>query len=252
MIAPTIEPSHPAGEIVALPDNRFSRNPPTNEPTMPNTIVPTHPIGSGPGTRNRAITPTIAPTMMKPMMPMMSMQSLPYVKYRRAGLQAACLDASGAAAPQNERVLQALETLVIPVLESLYTNIGYAGLVLAMTIESACIPLPSELVLPLAGWAVARQLHEPLTGQAWEFWFAVVAGVIGNTAGSLIAYGLCAAGGRPLLERYGRYILVSPHDIDLAERWFARYGDATVFFTRLLPVVRTFISLPAGIARMPL
>src|SRR2546425_570899 len=161
MIAPTIEPSHPAGEIVALPDNRFSRNPPTNEPTMPNTIVPTHPIGSGPGTRNRAITPTIAPTMMKPMMPMMSMQSLPYVKYRRAGLQAACLDASGAAAPQNERVLQALETLVIPVLES-------------------------------------------------------------------------------------------PPAIDRAERWFARYGDAPVSVSRLLRVVRTFISLPAGIARMPL
>ena len=167
-------------------------------------------------------------------------------------MQVACLDAPAAVAPQNDRVLQALETLVIPFLESLYTSIGYAGLVLAMTIESACIPLPSELVLPLAGWAVARQLPEPLTGGPWEFWLAVVAGVVGNTTGSLIAYAVGAAGGRPLLERYGRYILISHHDIELAERWFARYGDATVFFTRLLPVVRTFISLPAGIARMPL
>jgi len=180
------------------------------------------------------------------------MSSLLSAKYRRTHVQVACLDAPAAVAPQNDRVLQALETLVIPFLESLYTSIGYAGLVLAMTIESACIPLPSELVLPLAGWAVARQLPEPLTGGPWEFWLAVVAGVLGNTTGSLIAYAVGAAGGRPLLERYGRYILISHHDIELAERWFARHGDATVFFTRLLPVVRTFISLPAGIARMPL
>jgi membrane protein DedA with SNARE-associated domain len=149
-------------------------------------------------------------------------------------------------------VLAALETLVIPVLESLYSDVGYLGLVFAMTIESACIPLPSELILPLAGWAVARGLHEPLTNAPWELWTAVVAGVIGNTTGSLVAYAVGAAGGRPLLQRYGRYVLISAHDIALADRWFAKYGDATVFFARLLPVVRTFISLPAGIARMPL
>lgn len=149
-------------------------------------------------------------------------------------------------------MLQALEQLVIPFLERLYENFGYLGVVFAMTIESAAIPLPSELILPLAGWSVARELREPLSGAKWEFWSAVVAGVAGNTLGSLLAYYVGALGGRPLLERYGRYVLVSHGDIDLADRWFARYGDATVCFTRMLPIVRTFISLPAGIARMPL
>lgn len=121
-----------------------------------------------------------------------------------------------------------------------------------MTLESACIPLPSELILPLAGWMVSRGLEEPLTGRAWDFWLAVTAGVLGNTAGSLLAYGVGFYGGRPVLERYGRYVLISHHDIAAADRWFAKYGDATVFFTRMLPIVRTFISLPAGIARMPL
>lgn len=149
-------------------------------------------------------------------------------------------------------MLHALEAIVIPFLEGLYASAGYLGVAVAMTIESACIPLPSELILPLAGWAVARGIAEPLTGAPWDFWLAVVAGVAGNTTGSLIAYTVGSIGGRPLLERYGRYILISRHDIELADRWFARYGDATVFFTRMLPIVRTFISLPAGIARMPL
>ena len=149
-------------------------------------------------------------------------------------------------------MLHALEALVIPFLEGLYASVGYAGVVVAMTIESCLIPLPSELILPLAGWSVARGVPEPITGAAWDFWPAVLAGVIGNTAGSLLAYGIGRAGGRPLLARYGRYVLISSHDIALADRWFARYGDATVFFTRMLPVVRTFISLPAGIARMTL
>src|SRR2546422_5499510 len=149
-------------------------------------------------------------------------------------------------------MLHALESFVIPFLESLYASIGYLGVVLAMTIESCLIPLPSELIPPLAGWAVARGIAEPLTRGTWDFWPAVAAGVIGNTAGSLLAYGIGTRGGRPLLERYGRYVLISAHDIQTADRWFARYGDATVFFTRMLPIVRTFISLPAGIARMPL
>lgn len=149
-------------------------------------------------------------------------------------------------------MLHALEQLVIPFLETLYAKAGYLGVVAAMTIESACIPLPSELILPLAGWAVARGVPEPLTGGTWDFWLAVVAGVVGNTTGSLLAYVVGSRGGRPVLERYGRYVLISPHDIAVADRWFARYGDATVFFTRMLPIVRTFISLPAGIARMRL
>ncbi len=136
----------------------------------------------------------------------------------------------------------ALEQFVIPFLEQLYTSMGYVGIALAMAIESACIPLPSEIILPMAGWMVSRGLM--------DLWPAVIAGTIGNTLGSTIAYAVGAYGGRPLLERYGRYVLISRHDIELADRWFAKYGEWTVFFSRVLPVVRTFISLPAGIARM--
>ncbi len=149
-------------------------------------------------------------------------------------------------------VLDALDAIVIPFLESLYSALGYAGVALAMTIESAAIPVPSEVILPFAGWVISRGLVEPLTGAPWSYAGAVAAGLVGNTAGSLIAYAVGAYGGRPFLERFGRYVLISGHDLDLADRWFGRFGDATVFFSRMLPVVRTFISLPAGIARMPL
>ncbi len=132
--------------------------------------------------------------------------------------------------------------MVIPFLEHLFASMGYLGVVVAMTIESACIPLPSELVLPMAGWMVARGV--------WDFWLAVLAGVAGNTLGSCIAFAVGAYGGRPLLRHYGRYVLISEHDLDLADRWFSKYGEWAVFFSRVLPVVRTFISLPAGIARM--
>jgi len=149
-------------------------------------------------------------------------------------------------------VLDVLDGIVLPFLESLYARFGYVGVAIAMTIESAAIPIPSELILPFAGWSVARGVTEPLTGAAWSYWGAVVAGVVGNTAGSLASYAVGAFGGRPLLDRWGRYLLIGAHDLDLAERWFARYGSATVFFSRMLPVVRTFISVPAGVARMPL
>jgi len=149
-------------------------------------------------------------------------------------------------------VLDVLDGIVLPFLESLYARFGYVGVAIAMTIESAAIPIPSELILPFAGWSVARGVTEPLTGAAWSYWGAVVAGVVGNTAGSLASYAVGAFGGRPLLDRWGRYLLISAHDLDLADRWFARYGSATVFFSRMLPVVRTFISVPAGVARMPL
>jgi membrane protein DedA with SNARE-associated domain len=124
---------------------------------------------------------------------------------------------------------------------------------LAMAIESAMIPLPSELILPYAGFLVSDQSQiEPMTGQPWNFWIVVVAATIGNTLGSLVAYGLGAYGGRPILERYGKYVLIRPHEIDLADAFFAKHGSATVFIGRLLPVVRTFISFPAGVARMNL
>ena len=149
-------------------------------------------------------------------------------------------------------MIEAIDAVVLPFIDGLYARFGYIGVVIAMTIESAAIPIPSELILPFAGWSVSRALPEPLTGASWSYWGAVVAGVVGNTLGSLLSYAVGYYGGRPLVMRYGRYVLISAHDLELAERWFARWGEATVFFSRMLPIVRTFISVPAGVARMPL
>ena len=121
---------------------------------------------------------------------------------------------------------------------------GYAGIVLLMAIESACIPLPSEIIMPFAGYLVYRG-ELSLVGVA-------VAGAAGCVVGSLAAYAVGARGGRPAIERWGRWVLLSPHELALADRWFARWGRQTVFWARLLPVVRTFIALPAGIAKMDL
>jgi membrane protein DedA with SNARE-associated domain len=150
-------------------------------------------------------------------------------------------------------MLAFIDQIVIPFLASLYGSVGYLGVAIAMGIESAMIPLPSELVLPFAGFLVSDPSQiEPLTHGPWNFWLVVIAATIGNTIGSLIAYAIGAWGGRPFLERWGRYLLIRPHEIELAERFFERWGAATAFFSRLLPVVRTFISFPAGVARMPL
>jgi membrane protein DedA with SNARE-associated domain len=151
------------------------------------------------------------------------------------------------------RVLAFIDEIVIPFLNSLYGSVGYLGVLGAMAIESAMIPLPSELILPYAGFLVSDLSQiEPLTGGAWNYWIVVVVATVGNTLGSLVAYVIGAYGGRPFLERYGRYLLIRPHEIELADRFFASHGGATVFIGRLLPVVRTFISFPAGVARMPL
>jgi membrane protein DedA with SNARE-associated domain len=150
-------------------------------------------------------------------------------------------------------VLAFIDQIVIPFLNSLYGAVGYLGVFIAMTIESAMIPLPSELILPFAGFLVSDPAKlEPLTHSPWNYWLVVIVATAGNTCGSLIAYAIGAWGGRPFLERYGRYLLIRPHEIELAERFFVRYGAATAFFSRLLPIVRTFISFPAGVARMPL
>jgi len=115
-----------------------------------------------------------------------------------------------------------------------------------MAIESACIPLPSEIIMPLAGWMLVKERD-----LGWEWLLlAAFSGALGNLLGSLLAYYVGAYGGRPLIDKFGRYILVSHHDLDLAERWFTKYGNWAIFFSRVLPVVRTFISFPAGIARM--
>ena len=150
-------------------------------------------------------------------------------------------------------MLAFIDKIVIPFLDSLYGAVGYLGVLIAMAIESAMVPLPSELILPYAGFLISDHTKlEPLTHGAWEFWIVVGVATIGNTIGSLIAYAIGAWGGRPFLERYGKYLLIRHHEIELAERFFDRYGAATAFFSRLLPIVRTFISFPAGVARMPL
>ncbi len=122
--------------------------------------------------------------------------------------------------------------------------LGYGGIVLLMAIESACIPLPSEIIMPFSGYLV-------YTGR-FNLWLVSIAGAFGCVVGSLVAYWVGMYGGRPLIEKYGKYVLVSHHDLDLADRWFNRFGEVIVFVSRLLPAVRTFIAFPAGVARMNL
>jgi membrane protein DedA with SNARE-associated domain len=150
-------------------------------------------------------------------------------------------------------VLAFIDQIVIPFLNHLYGAVGYLGVAVAMAIESAMIPLPSELILPYAGFLISDPSQvEPLTRGPWAYWIVVVVATLGNTAGSLVGYAIGAWGGRPFLQRWGRFLLIRPHEIELAEAFFERYGPATAFFSRLLPIVRTFISFPAGVARMPL
>jgi membrane protein DedA with SNARE-associated domain len=139
----------------------------------------------------------------------------------------------------TEKILAVLFVLI----KSLIAFSGYGGIVVLMGIESACIPLPSELIMPFAGYLVFE-------GTLKLFWVAT-AGAIGCNVGSLIAYEIGCHGGRPLVERYGRRILMGKRELDWADRFFARWGYLAVFIARLLPVIRTFIALPAGIARMP-
>lgn len=137
-----------------------------------------------------------------------------------------------------------MEKALFDLIQNWYLAAGYAGVVLAMALESCCIPLPSEIVMPLAGYfALIHPDTFSLVGVG-------IAGAVGCVIGSVVAYGIGASGGRPLLLKYGKYILISKADSDRADRWFARYGSPVAFFSRLLPVVRTYISLPAGIARM--
>ncbi len=134
-----------------------------------------------------------------------------------------------------------LEALFMGTVE-LLGRFGYWGVALGMALESACIPLPSEIVLPFGGFLAA-------TGRI-TLTQAILAGQFGGLAGSIAAYFLGRYGGRALLERYGKYVLISQHEIDVADRWFAEKGEWTVFLARLLPGIRTFISLPAGVAEM--
>jgi len=138
------------------------------------------------------------------------------------------------------RIIEILSAFIVATISAL----GYSGIVLLMAIESACIPLPSEIIMPFSGYLVS-------IGR-FNLWAVGVAGAFGCVVGSLAAYWVGMYGGRPLIEKYGRYVLISRHDLDLADRWFTRYGEAIIFTSRLLPVIRTFIAFPAGVARMNL
>jgi membrane protein DedA with SNARE-associated domain len=137
-----------------------------------------------------------------------------------------------------ERIIAPIAAWIVAVISSL----GYAGIVLLMAIESACIPLPSEIIMPFSGYLVS-------TGR-FELVLVATAGAIGCNVGSTVAYAIGYWGGRPVVERWGYWVLIGRRELALVDWFFARFGGITVFIGRLLPVVRTFIALPAGIARM--
>ena len=142
--------------------------------------------------------------------------------------------------------MEAFEHQLVVFLEQLFQTIGWAGVVIIMALESANIPIPSEVTMPLAGWFLAQ-------AQGKTAWYALLVGgffgALGCTIGSIASYALGAYGGRPFLERYGKYLLITHHDLEKADRWFERWGDWAAFISRLLPIVRTFISFPAGVMR---
>ena len=139
-----------------------------------------------------------------------------------------------------EKILAILATFTIAVI----SKGGYLGIVLLMAIESACIPLPSEIIMPFAGYLVS-------IGQ-FDLYLAATAGAIGCNVGSIFAYEVGKRGGRPLAERWGKYVLIGPGELDMADRFFDRWGNHAVLIGRLLPVIRSFIAFPAGVARMKL
>ncbi|HEV8168389.1 MAG TPA: DedA family protein [Pyrinomonadaceae bacterium] len=138
------------------------------------------------------------------------------------------------------KIITVLSGFIVATISAL----GYGGIVLLMAIESACIPLPSEIIMPFSGYLVS-------TGEL-NLWGVAIAGAVGCVLGSLVAYWVGMYGGRPFIEKYGRYVLLSRHDLDIADRWFAKRGEVIVFVSRLLPAIRTFIAFPAGVARMNL
>ncbi len=139
-----------------------------------------------------------------------------------------------------DKLFAGASTLVIATISAL----GYGGVILMMALESACIPLPSEVIMPFSGYLV-------YAGR-FSLQAVAIAGALGCLVGSYAAYYVGASGGRWFLLKYGRYVLIAPHEIELADRFFMRWGSPAVFISRLLPVVRTFIALPAGVARMRL
>ena len=153
-------------------------------------------------------------------------------------------------------MVKALFTLLGGFCVYVMATLGYAGVALLMGIESACIPLPSELIMPYAGAMtdagvaaeLGRQYH--VTLPVFSLILAAIAGAIGCNLGSEVAYWVGAKGGRPAIEKFGRYLLIPKSELALVDRWFERRGDIIILVARLLPVVRTFIAFPAGVARM--
>src|SRR4026209_646416 len=138
------------------------------------------------------------------------------------------------------RIIEILSGIIVATISTL----GYSGVVLLMAIESACIPLPSEIIMPFSGYLVSK-------GEL-NLWGVGIAGAVGCVLGSLVAYWAGMYGGRPFIEKYGRYLLLSRQALAIADRWVAKYGEAIVFIAVLLPAIRTFIAFPAGVARMNL
>jgi membrane protein DedA with SNARE-associated domain len=139
----------------------------------------------------------------------------------------------------------------------MYDAVGYVGVAAAVALETIVAPIPSEVILPMAGWKVSQSaadasVLEPLTGLGWNIPLAVAFATVGSVAGAVVGYAIGAWGGRPLLDRYGRYVGIGAEDLDRADRWFDRWGSWAVFLGRMVPLVRTFVSYPAGISRMPM
>ena len=153
-------------------------------------------------------------------------------------------------------MLEFIDQQVIPFFLALYDAIGYLGVAVGVALETFVPILPSEVMVPMAGWKIAQSGDGPvvewLTDQPWTFVGVMVAATIGAALGSLAGYLIGAWGGRPLLDRYGRYIHIYPDDLDRADAWFARYGGLAVFLARFVPLLRALINYPAGVARMPI
>ena len=154
-------------------------------------------------------------------------------------------------------MLDFIDSQVIPFFLSMYDAVGYVGVAIAIALETFVPIIPSEIIVPMAGWKVSQSavdpsVVEPLTGAPWSFLVALLVATAGAVAGSLAGYLIGAWGGRPLLDRWGRYVHIHPADLDRADAWFVRHGDWAVLVGRLIPLVRALINYPAGVARMPL
>lgn len=154
-------------------------------------------------------------------------------------------------------MLEFINNTIIPFFLDLYDAVGYVGVGIAVALETFIPIIPSEVIVPMAGWKVSQSaadpsIVEPLTNAPWNWLAVLLVATIGAVVGSLAGYAIGAWGGRPLLDRYGRYVHIKPDDLDRADEWFRRYGDWAVLIARLVPLLRALINYPAGVARMPL